>query len=180
GKEIPNWTWQSYWWSPFPNDSLGNDRPASIPSPWNNYVMTTAYSMLTVDGLPNIAFSPYLETSLAGKTEVDSVQWNGVISNCMSCHRRAAIGYWGDSATFEVTAPLYGPAAFVDPGDTIIFTVPSQRANPAVRIPTVKLDFLWSVVIRAGFKPLDQATRMELRARADSTRRARQGSGGGT
>jgi hypothetical protein len=179
GKEIPNWTWQSYWWSPMPNDSLGSDRPASIPAPWNNYVMTTAYSMLTVDNQPNIAFSPYLETSLAGKTEVDSIQWYGVITNCMSCHRRAAVGYWGDSATFEVTAPIYGPAAFVDPGDTIIFTVPSKRANPPVRIPTVKLDFLWSVVIRAAIKPLDQATRTTLRARADSIRQARRGQSGG-
>ena len=111
GKEVPNWTWQSFWWSPTPNDSMGNDRPSSIPSPWNNYVMTTAYSMLTASGQPNISFNPYLETSLAGTTET-GVPWTGVISNCMSCHRRAAVGYAIDPNADTVVAnvTMYGPA----------------------------------------------------------------------
>ena len=75
GKEIANGTWQSYWWSPNQNDSLGTDRPATIKAPWNNYVMTTAYSMLTTANQPNVAFNPYLETSLAGNTGGDAVEW---------------------------------------------------------------------------------------------------------
>ena len=147
GKEIPNWTWQSYWWSPSPNDSLGNDRPASIPSPWNNYVMTTAYSMTPIGTQSNVAFNPYLETSLAGQTET-GLNWTGVISNCMSCHRRAAVGYGMDlnADTVTASAPLYGPAAYVDPGDSTIFIIPIQNSHWS----TVKTDFLWSVTLRAG------------------------------
>jgi hypothetical protein len=148
GKEIANWTWQSFWWEPATQqDSLGSDRPASIPAPWNNYVMTTAYSMLTHDNQPNVAFNPYLESSLSGKTE-DSTLWSGVTTNCMSCHRRAAVGYAyvpGQSALAGF-APLYGPAAFIAPGDSIIFTTPISK----VRMPTLKTDFLWSVTLRAG------------------------------
>lgn len=149
GKEIPNWTWQSFWWSPVPNDSLGNDRPSSILAPWNNYVMTTAYAMLTPSGQPNIAFSPYLETSLAGNTET-GMPWTGVITNCMSCHRRAAVGYGWDPVgdTVVASAPLYGPAANVDPGDSTIFNIPIAPA-PGLW-GTVKTDFLWSVTLRAG------------------------------
>lgn len=148
GKEIPNWTWQSFWWTPFPNDSLGSDRPGSIPSPWNNYVMTTAYSM-TIGGQPNIAFNPYLETSLAGNTET-GFPWTGVISNCMSCHRRAAVGFGIDPNADTATAntPLYGPAANVDPGDSTIFLIPIP--NSPGDWSTLKTDFLWSVTLRAG------------------------------
>lgn len=149
GKEIPNWTWQSYWWTPFPDDSLGSDRPASIPSPWNNYVMTTAYAMTPIGSQSNVAFNPYLETSLAGITE-DGFPWTGVISNCMSCHRRAAVGYGWDTKADTVTAnaPLYGPAANVDPGDSTIFLIPIQ--NSPGTWSTLKTDFLWSVTLRAG------------------------------
>lgn len=149
GKEIPNWTWQSFWWSPTPNDSLGTDRPSSIPSPWNNYVMTTTYSMLTTSGQPNIGFNPYLETSLAGVTET-KVAWTGVISNCMSCHRRAAVGYAFDTIGDTIVAQVanYGPAANVLPGDSLIFNIPIPPV-PGVH-GTVKTDFLWSVALRAG------------------------------
>ena len=150
GKEIPNWTWQSFWWGYNPQDSLfGKDRPSFIGPPWNHYNMTVAYSMLTAAGTPNVAYNPYLETSLAGKipnpngSARDSISWTGVTSNCMSCHRRAARGF--PDGGFAV--PPYGPAAFVSAADPVIFTqpVPGQPG----RLPLLKTDFLWSVAIRA-------------------------------
>lgn len=154
GKEIPNWTWQSYWWGENPNDpQFGADRPKSIPAPWNHYNMTVAYSMTTPDGKPLIAFNPYLETSLAGtipnegKTPPDSIPWRGVGSNCMSCHRRAAIAY----VDTHPVLTLYGPAAFVDAGDSIIFTQPYPGLPK--RVPLLKTDFLWSVALRARTPP---------------------------
>lgn len=159
GKEIPNWTWQSYWWALNPADSMGADRPSAIPAPWNHYDMTVAYAMQHVNGTRWIAYNPYLETSLGGgvptgPNEADTVAWTGVTTNCMSCHRRAAIG-WGlvqtgnpPHATVSPTVPPYGPDMYVDAGDSLIFTQPVQGVTG--RVPVIKTDFLWSVAIRAS------------------------------
>lgn len=151
GKEIPNWTWQSFWWAYNPNDpEYGADRPASIPAPWNHYNMTVAYSMLQANGQQLIAYNPYLETSLGGTypkglpPSTDSVSWTGVTSNCMSCHRRAAIGY---SRGSSVTPP-YGNDMLINPGDSLVFSQP-DTLSPG-RVQTVKTDFLWSIVVRAS------------------------------
>lgn len=72
-REIDEWTWQTFWWSPAPDDSnpaiwppnadsteqvladgemytnypgSGSDRPDSIPAPWSNYVMCTNYNFV--------------------------------------------------------------------------------------------------------------------------------------
>jgi hypothetical protein len=152
GKEIPNWTWQSFWWGYNPADSVfGADRPKSIPSPWNHYNMTVAYYMTTPQGAQNIAFNPYLETSLGGKipnslTGADSTAWTGVTTNCMSCHRRAAIA-WVD--TFAALPP-YGPDMLISAGDSLVFTQPNPSPGGSGRVPVLKTDFLWSVAIRAS------------------------------
>lgn len=139
GKEISNWTWQTFWWSPNPQDAIyGADRPASIPAPWNNYNMNTAYYMVSPpgqlqDGEPLITFNPYLETNLFGTLRKDvglqgkdSVNWYGVFTNCMSCHRMAA---WKVSN--------YIPNGEINPADPILFSI------------NTKTDFLWSIPVRA-------------------------------
>lgn len=136
GKEIPNWTWQTFWWSPdTQNPVFGADRPATIGSPWSNYNMRTAYYMVAPPGTeqggePLISYNPYLETNLSGKTPTalgDSVQWYGVFSNCMSCHRMAA--YPGS---------FYIPNGFINPADPFRFS------------KNTKTDFLWSIPTRAN------------------------------
>ena len=99
GRKIANWTWQSYWWAMNPQDAqFGNDRPSTIPAPWNHYNMTVAYYMMRNDGTQNIAYNPYLESSLsgylpkAGGKPTDSTFWTGATTNCMACHRRASVG----------------------------------------------------------------------------------------
>jgi hypothetical protein len=137
GKEINVWTWQTFWWSPNPQDPVnGADRPKSIKSPWNNYNMNTAYYMVSPPGkmqggTPLISFNPYLETNLVGtlSSEVgskDTITWYGVFSNCMSCHRMAA---WGPST--------YIPNGNIDPADSVLFS------------NNTKTDFLWSIPTRA-------------------------------
>ena len=157
GKEIANWTWQSFWWSPTPNDSLGFDRPRTIRTPWNNYQMTTAYWMTSppsagAGGTPRVAYNPYLETSLTGTVDTvggSSAPWYGPQTNCMSCHRMAS---WrnvpdtvsADSIVHGFTGPKfpYVPASYVDPG------------NAALLSGLTKTDFLWSLAIRTtGIPP---------------------------
>ena len=152
GKEIPNWTWQSFWWAYDPNDpQFGADRPRTIPAPWNHYDMTVAYSMMMPNGDSLIAYNPYLETSLFGEipngpNPKDSLHWTGVTTNCMSCHRRAAIAYTAIGDT--LIPPPYGNDMNIEPGDTVVFTQPDGK----VRVPVLKTDFLWSVALRPKFR----------------------------
>jgi hypothetical protein len=166
GKEIPNWTWQSFWWAYNPNDpEYGADRPKSIPAPWNHYNMTVAYSMLQPNGQQLIAYNPYLETSLGGSIPTlpppsrDSTKWTGVTTNCMSCHRRAAIGYSRGS----IVSPPYGPDSLINPADKWIFTQPDSM-SPG-RVATVKTDFLWSIVVRASVPTVAPMVRLKPTAR---------------
>ena len=147
-KEISNWTWQTFWWGANSSDPVyGRDRPATIGAPWNNYNMDTAYFMLTPQGGgPWIAFNPYLETSLTGcipvpgttcnQNSTQPVTWTGVHSNCMTCHRMAAVG--PTSSGQGLNAPPYWPDGFIDPGDTTLFG------------GMTKVDFLWSIATRAN------------------------------
>ena len=130
-KEIPNWTWQTFWWSPNPQDpQYGADRTAAVRGVWRNYNMNAAYYMVTPPGrrggTPHVVYNPYLETNLYGKVPNpaggDSIAWTGVTSNCMSCHRVAS---W--------PGQIYYPNGQIAPGDSAIFG------------GLTKLDFLWSV-----------------------------------
>lgn len=145
-KEIPNWTWHTYWWAHDPADpEFGADRPASIPAPWNHYNQRTAYSMVLPaggpDGAPNVQWNPYLESNLTGTYAMrdapdDTLTWYGPQTNCMSCHRMASFG--GDGS---LTGPGYRPAMFISPGDSLF-------------AEALKTDFLWSVAGRAGSPPV--------------------------
>lgn len=84
-KEIPFWTWQTFWWQPgadtpngFPGDKKG--QPAGLPEPWNNYATCASYAQTTTPSgsKMQICFNPYLETSPSIPA--------GITSNCMSCH----------------------------------------------------------------------------------------------
>jgi hypothetical protein len=137
GKEAVNWTWQTFWWSPTPNDSLGWDRPSSIGAPWNNYQMNVAYYMSWPNapgGVGQVSYNPYLETSLCANAPVcKGSSWYGPQTNCMSCHRNAT---WKDLPPPNyITGLPYVPATYVDKGG-------SQFAG------YTKVDFLWSVAIR--------------------------------
>ena len=138
-KEIPNWTWQTFYWAADPGNPLyGADRPSSITGPWAHYNMEVAYFMVTPPGNPKgepfVAFNPYLETNLSGTVKTSSgekVKWTGVNSNCMTCHRLAA---WKQNPGGNgPKTPDYQPDGFIDPADSALFA------------GFTKLDFLWSL-----------------------------------
>ncbi len=119
-KELPRWTWQTFWWSPTPDRAPGGDyRTARVEGVWRNYEMCAAYSMVdppgSESGTPIVCFNPYLETGLVGL--------DGTHSNCMTCHQMAA---WPNFSTDYVAN------GFVSPSD------------PAFA-ESLKLDFLWSI-----------------------------------
>jgi hypothetical protein len=116
-KEITDWTWQTFWWTPSPQTNpLANDAPATVQGAFRNYAMKTAYYMTVptgpAKGQDEVTFNPYLEPDLGPQ---------GKLSNCMTCHRAAA---WNGT-----------PYVFngnLSAGDTLFNG-------------TTKLDFLWSI-----------------------------------
>ncbi len=125
-KEIPFWTWQTFYWQPgadTPNGFPGSksNQPSNIAAPWNNYAMCANYNQTVKPGnaTMDVCFNPYLETSPGIPA--------GITSNCMSCHGTALVG----------PNPNY-PSAYAAPidffGDQNIFNAQSTHA-----------DFSWAV-----------------------------------
>jgi hypothetical protein len=86
--EWVDWTWQTFWWTPAPEDPLGTGRPGVKP-PFTNYNMASAYYQMNAGDQPHIAFNPHLEPPITGQIFHDQTQ-TGSHSNCMTCHRAAA------------------------------------------------------------------------------------------
>lgn len=158
GRETARWTWQTFWWTPAPDDPpapssppIAAERPAELQGAARNYAMSLAYSMLSPDqpytggnnGTPAIyAYNPWLEARLGPADLPDSqpglapdgaaaANNCGVQSNCMSCHAQA--NYNPNS---RATAPRPAGARYVDLG-------------AAEFVGTLQVDFLWSIARHA-------------------------------
>ncbi len=154
GREIARWTWQTFWWTPTPDDPkqpssqvLAALRPPQLKGAARNYAMSIGYEM-TSPGQPNVGgqnagaalyvYNPYLEArfgaanlpdSLPGYDPSGSAAQNnvGVACNCMSCHIRANY-----NPNHLASAPQYAGARYTDLNDP-------QFAG------TLQVDFLWSL-----------------------------------
>jgi hypothetical protein len=152
-KEMGDWTFQTFWWTPTANDPpFGHDRPRNVTGPFANYAMCTAYSTVSPrapDGGPPVCFNPYLETDL-GPTKAYTLDGTsypadptaGTRTNCMNCHRRA--GY----PAFEK-----GNAASANFGR--VFNDGFRSPDDPYFAPLVKTDFLWSIALKAVAPPKD-------------------------
>jgi len=154
GRETTRWTWQTFWWTPTPDDphlpssqAIASLRPAQLSGAARNYAMALGYDMLSPgqpfvgganSGLAVYVYNPWLEAHFGPADLPDSVAGfdpagqpaannTGVASNCMTCHARA--NYNPDKVA---GAPRYSGARYVDLADP-------QFAG------TLQLDFLWSL-----------------------------------
>lgn len=154
-KEINNWTWQTYFWTPdpenppFPSSAFiaqYRDSVGHLSETAKHYAAVTVYNMVwpnqPVTGgtndpnevKPMIGYGPYLEPSLSKlgyKSALNSNYKWGVQSNCMSCHALAAID--GDSL------PLQNPYTadqYIDMNDPVFYN-------------KVQTDFAWSIAFSA-------------------------------
>jgi hypothetical protein len=129
-RELPEWTWSSYFWHDRPDDGpKAADRPpaTTLGGVWRNYLMDVSFDSSLPrenDGSPHIAYNPYLEARFP----------NGTLSNCLSCHRRST---WPQVDFLPITR---GDGSTVD---TALF--PPDGRDPAFTADKVRLDFLWSI-----------------------------------
>lgn len=153
GREITRWTWETFWWTPSPDDphlpssgEIAKLRPSQLQGAPRNYAMALAYSMVAPAqpyvGGSNVgesvyAYNPWLEAgfgpanlpdSIPGMSKGKKVSNNvGVQTNCMSCH--AGANY---TSAKVPTAPDYCGDRYIDLDD------------PRFK-KTLKADFLWSI-----------------------------------
>jgi hypothetical protein len=117
-KEIPFWTWQTFWWQPgvdtpgaFPGSKAG--QPASVTGPWKNYATCANYDQTTKPGgkVMQVCFNPYLETSPGIPA--------GIQSNCMSCHGTARIAAnSGYPADYKAPIAFFSDPKYFNAGST--------------------------------------------------------------
>jgi len=126
-KEISNWTWQTFYWTPIPSNpgSPGSSLsasllPSAVQGAARHYAANAAYVMTTPNNSPSrdagsmFGYNPYLEGGFGPSTfNVPNLYQPsfkyGMQCNCMSCHSLAVPlpngGYTTDQY-ISVTAPI--------------------------------------------------------------------------
>lgn len=148
-KEISNWTWQTFYWDPNPDNPYSPSSPLAARLRPDQYLSKAAahYSLSTAyaEVLPNqpvtggtnkgvaamIGYNPYLEATFGPPVftgfpqSFDPKFQFGIQTNCMSCHALAA-AFW------TINPPPYTTDQYVDMADTAF-------------INNVQVDFAWSI-----------------------------------
>ena len=153
-REITEWTWQTFFWTPDPANpplpssaAAGAARPAQLTGSAAHYAASFAYEMVdpnqpvdggTSTGAPVVGYNPYLEAGFKAKvfsisrpivSAPGGTSWTGTVgvqTNCMTCHSLAAVRF------AKGTAPGYGTDFYIARNDPY-FT------------GTVQTEFLWSI-----------------------------------
>ena len=153
-REIREWTWQTYFWTPAPMNpptpssvAIAGAQPKQLAKPAAHYAMSIAYQMISPNqpvtggsntGKPMIAYNPYLESDFSASTFGTSravtdpntgVAWTGQVgveTNCMTCHSMASVNFGSGAGT------SYGTTFYVSLDDPMFDG-------------TVQTDFLWSI-----------------------------------
>lgn len=163
GKEINNWTWQTFWWNPNSSQSYwGHDHPSTLQKPWSNYDMKTAYFMVMPAGqkkgaVPHHAYNPYLETNLYGTVPIlnDNCQpiscgvnrtqftcdGHSKTDSCSDCSNTAWYGVFTNCMSCHRGAEFGGPQIYYPDGYI-------DKADPCKFDSATKTDFLWSIPTR--------------------------------
>lgn len=127
-KEIPSWTWNTFWWMPAglrDSSAAAKGRPR-LPAPWSNYVMNTTLTAAVRgtkgDYHANPMYNPYQEALLPA----DASGKGGLASNCLACHQQASF----DVDAGRAAAPQIAPSH------------PPRNTSASMRMLT---GFLWSI-----------------------------------
>ena len=171
-KEIRRWTWQTFFWTPEPENppfpssaAIAANRNFISDTAVKNYAVALAYQMIdpvqpytggSINGNPVYAFNPYLEApfdfgpgkDIQLKGYVISgndtiVNKFGVQTNCMSCHALANFNLKNNSDNNQ----FYIGNTYVDMAQGKIITNLSKGEQDSVLIflNKLKTDFLWSI-----------------------------------
>ena len=126
-KEISNWTWQSFFWTPTPSNPgapssslAANLLPNTVKGAGRHYAANAAYVMTTPNNSPSpnagsmFGYNPYLEGGFGPSTfnvpnNYQPTFKYGMQSNCMSCHSLAVplpVGGYTTDQCINLSAPV--------------------------------------------------------------------------
>jgi hypothetical protein len=130
-REVPDWLWTTFWWTPEPkHEPFASDQIAAISRDpvWRHFALDVAadtdlpQAAGRKDGKAHkVAFNPYLEAP----------QRQGTYTNCLSCHARSLWVAPGDRRDLMRGAEPFGPDEL--PG-------------------ALRTRFLWSIVLRNAWQ----------------------------
>jgi hypothetical protein len=142
--EHHDWVWNTYWWTPDPSKDPGHEGQTDAVSkrgPWRFYAMQVAMSpsmpLDPTDGLPHIAFNPYIEGPGTP---------NATVSNCMYCHKRAVVYPATSTQSADVDLAKGSPkrCAFMSPVPAGCGSLAADYNAPYTTNQT-PTHFLWSL-----------------------------------
>jgi hypothetical protein len=140
-KEISNWTWQSFYWTPLPStpggpssDLAASLMPSTVQGAARHYAANASYVMTTPDNSRELSagsmfgYNPYLEGGFGPTTFNYPNPYRpafkyGMQCNCMSCHALAV----------------------PSPNGVYVSDQPINVPEPVYCKNQVRMDFVWSV-----------------------------------
>jgi hypothetical protein len=156
-REITEWTWQSYFWTPNPlkpplpsSIETVKARPAQLKGPAAHYALSIGYQMVApnqpVDdgksvGLPVIAYNPYLEADF-GSAVFSAPPTNVGIYNPTT--KKTYTGTLGIQTNCMTCHAIASFAVNGSPGLNYATDFYLSRNNPVYK-NNLQTDFLWSI-----------------------------------
>lgn len=129
---IEEWAWASLWWHDAPEAGpFATGRPPAVTGWRRAFLMDAAFDSnrpAAAGGSPHVCFNPWLEARFP-----DGGQGGGTVSNCMTCHRRAA----------------YPATAFLP----VTRGNPDSGGDPAFAAGLVRTSFLWALAEHGAADP---------------------------
>lgn len=155
-REIPRWTWQTFWWTPNPDSphfpssaAIAKERPEQLQGAPRHYAHASAYSMVNPpqpdtggknEGDSIYAYNPWLEAGFSSfalpASKPKGTNDVGIQTNCMSCHLQANYPEPKFPPGFNPPNPFYT-------GDRYI-SLDDPEFNGKLQV-----DFLWSIADKA-------------------------------
>lgn len=160
-REIDEWTWQTYFWTPDPvnpplpsTSAIAQARPAQLTGAAAHYAMSIGYQMVAPNqpitggksvGAPVVAYNPYLEADFNAATFGAPPTNVGILAPGSKVPYMATVGIQTNCMTCHGNASIApsnpDPATNSLPYLTNFYV---SRDNPAFK-GYLQLDFLWSI-----------------------------------
>jgi hypothetical protein len=151
-REIPGWTWQTYWWSRTASQDkfgegirAGRAKQNTPDSQWSHYVMDTTFGPANGSGSPLPPVNnPYLE----------GMNQNGLTTNCFSCHRLASFHTQNViSAQNRTPFEIFQQGQFLGSGVCNGSNSPCWTSEQEFLATGTQTGFLWSIADSNAAQP---------------------------
>lgn len=160
-REIDEWTWQTYFWTPDPampplpsSTAIASARPAQLTGAAAHYAMSIGYQMVTPNqpvvggksvGGPVVVYNPYLEADFNAATFGAPPANVGILAQGSKTPYMATVGIQTNCMTCHGNASINPSAAKSDNNSLPYLTNFYFSRDDQSFKDYLQLDFLWSI-----------------------------------